>query len=644
MRRASTIYKAVALGLMTARYDHRHHFPNLFRLVLLLMSSSPAVYDESKIKTLSSLEHIRMRPGMYIGRLGNGSHPDDGVYIMLKEIIDNGVDEFIMGAGKAIDIAITEEGAVTVRDYGRGIPLGKLVECVSVINTGAKYNTDAFQFSVGLNGVGTKAVNALASRFVVNSFRDGVFARVEFIAGVLRREEQGSTEKKNGTLVEFCPDSTMFPDYSFDRDFVRKRLKRYAYLNAGLRLNLDGESFYSENGLLDLLEAETSGTQLYKPIYHRDQIIELALVHTDNYGESYFSFVNGTYTNEGGTHLSAFREGLLKGVNEFAGKKFDGEDVRDGVVGAVAVKIREPIFESQTKNKLGNTDIRGEIVGIVREAVSAFLYKNTDIATTIIDKIQQSARVRKELQHIRREAKTKARKVSLKIPQLKDCKYHPAPGKPSPPGQGNMIFLTEGQSASGSIVSARDPMTQAVFSLKGKPYNVYGQPLTLLYKNEEMYSIMRALDIEESMGRLRFDKIIIATDADVDGLHIRNLILTFFLRYFESLVKCGHIYILETPLFRVRNKEETIYCYSDKQRSEAEKKLAGQGKNRRPVEITRFKGLGEISPKEFKQFIGPQMRLKPVDIDTLSEVPRVLEFYMGKNTPARRDYIMSHLV
>ncbi|MDF1614875.1 DNA topoisomerase IV subunit B [Desulfurivibrio dismutans] len=609
-----------------------------------MTSNTAAVYDESKIKTLSSLEHIRMRPGMYIGRLGNGSHPDDGIYILLKEVIDNGVDEFIMGAGKTIEIAVGEDGTLMVRDYGRGIPLGKLVECVSVINTGAKYNTDAFQFSVGLNGVGTKAVNALSRSFEVTSYRDGEFARAVFVAGELQEEEKGSTGEKNGTLVEFKPDPAMFPDYSFNREFIRKRLKRYAYLNAGLHLDFDGESFFSENGLLDLLEAETSGTQLYEPIHFRDKTIEFAFAHTDNYGETYFSFVNGTYTNEGGTHLSAFREGLLKGINEFAGKKFDGEDVREGVVGAVAVKVREPIFESQTKNKLGNTDIRAGIVAVVRDEVSAFLYKNTELAELVIEKIQQSARVRKELQHVRKEAKAKARKVALKIPQLKDCKYHPTPGKPSPPGKENMVFLTEGQSASGSIVSARDPMTQAVFSLKGKPYNVYGQPLATLYKNDEMYNIMRALDIEDSIGRLRFDKIIIATDADVDGLHIRNLILTFFLHYFESLVKRGHIYILETPIYRVRTKEETIYCYSDRERAEAEKKLAGRGKKSRPVEITRFKGLGEISPKEFKQFIGSEMRLQQVDIDTLSEVPRILEFYMGKNTPQRRDYIMAHLV
>ncbi len=608
------------------------------------MNSPAPVYDESKIKTLSSLEHIRLRPGMYIGRLGNGSHPDDGIYILLKEVIDNGVDEFIMGAGKEIRIEVAEEGTVRVRDFGRGIPLGKLVECVSVINTGAKYNTDVFQFSVGLNGVGTKAVNALSRAFTVTSFRDGEFAKATFARGGLLEEERGESKEKNGTLVEFTPDPEMFPEYEFNRDFIRKRLKRYSYLNAGLRLKFDGDTFLSENGLLDLLEAEIKGTQLYAPIHFKTQAIEFAFSHTDGYGESYFSFVNGTYTNEGGTHLSAFREGILKGVNEFSGKKFDGEDVREGVVGAVAVKVKDPIFESQTKNKLGNTDIRADIVNAVREAVSAFLYKNTDLAAIIIDKIQHNARLRKELQHVRKEAKAKAKKVALKIPQLKDCKYHPAPDKPSPPDRENMIFLTEGQSASGSIVSARDPMTQAVFSLKGKPLNVLGQPMALLYKNDEMYSIMRALDIEDSVGRLRFDKIIIATDADVDGLHIRNLILTFFLHYFESLVKRGHIYILETPIFRVRNKEETVYCYSERERQEAEKRLAGRAKVRRPVEITRFKGLGEISPREFKQFIGADMRLKQVNIDTLSEVPRVLEFYMGKNTPARRDYIMEHLV
>jgi len=601
-------------------------------------------YDESKIKTLSSLEHIRLRPGMYIGRLSDGSHPDDGIYILLKEIIDNAVDEFIMGAGRKVEVSIGDEGRVRVRDYGRGIPLGKLVDCVSVINTGAKYNTDVFQFSVGLNGVGTKAVNALSRRFVVRSHRDGRFAEAEFAHGKLLREDSGPTGEPDGTLIEFEPDPEVFAGFSFNPDYVRKRLWRYAYLNAGLKLYLDGECFYSKNGLLDLLGNEIKGTQLYDAIYHKEDTLEFAFSHTDGYGENYFSFVNGTYTNEGGTHLSAFREGILKGVNEFSGKKFAGEDVRDGIVGTVAVKVKEPIFESQTKNKLGNTEIRGRIVARVKEVVSEFLYKHTDIAEKIIQKVQHNAKVRKDLQSVRKEAKAKAKKVAIKVPQLKDCKYHPQKGKPSKPGRENMIFITEGQSASGSIVTARDPMTQAVFSLKGKPMNVYGHPMTLLYKNDEMYNMMRALNIEESVGGLRYDKIILATDADVDGLHIRNLLLTFFLHYFENLVKRGHVYILETPIFRVRNKKETIYCYSDKERARAEKKLAGRGKMRNKVEITRFKGLGEISPKEFKQFIGEDMRLRQVNIDTLSEVPDILTFYMGKNTPARKEYIMRRLV
>ncbi|MDH3359908.1 MAG: type IIA DNA topoisomerase subunit B [Desulfobulbaceae bacterium] len=602
-----------------------------------------ATYDESKIKTLSSLEHIRLRPGMYIGRLGNGSHPDDGIYILLKEVVDNAVDEFIMGAGKRVNINLTDDGIVRVRDFGRGIPLGKIVECVSVINTGAKYNTDVFQFSVGLNGVGTKAVNALSDYFKVISHREGKFASATFENGIQIDEQKGNSTEKDGTLIEFKPSAELFDDYSFREEFITKRLWRYAYLNAGIKLYLDKECFYSANGLLDLLDNEIEGTQLYDPIHYKDSTLEFAFSHTDGYGESYFSFVNGTYTNEGGTHLSAFREGILKGVNDYSGKKFTGEDVRDGVVGTVAVKVKDPIFESQTKNKLGNTDIRGWIVNAVKDFVTDYLYKNTEIADVMIAKIQQSAKIRKDLQHVRKEAKAKAKKVALKIPNLKDCKYHPKPGKPSPEGRDNMIFITEGQSASGSIVSARDPMTQAVFSLKGKPMNVFGQQLALLYKNDEMYNIMRALNIEESVEEVRYDKIILATDADVDGLHIRNLILTFFLHYFESVVKRGHIYILETPLYRVRTKKETIYCYSEKERVAAEKKLAGKGKKKTPVEMTRFKGLGEISPPEFKQFIGDDMRLKQVSIDRLSEVPMLLEFYMGKNTPERKQYIMDHL-
>ena len=605
--------------------------------------SSASTYDESKIKTLSSLEHIRLRPGMYIGRLGNGSHADDGIYILLKEVIDNGVDEFIMGAGERINIHISSRGRVVVRDFGRGIPLGKLVECVSVINTGAKYNTDVFQFSVGLNGVGTKAVNALSSQFTVTSFRDGEFSRAAFAGGVLLEQAQGKSDEENGTLVEFLPDQSVFPEFFFQLDFVRKRLWRYAYLNAGLKLYLDQECFHSANGLLDLLKNEIEGSQLYDDLYYRDDTLEFAFSHTDGYGENYFSFVNGTYTNEGGTHLSAFREGILKGVNEFTGKKFAGDDVRQGVVGTVSVKIREPIFESQTKNKLGNTEIRGPIVARVKDFVCDYLYKHTDVADTLIQKVQQNARVRKELQHVRKEAKTRAKKAAIRVPQLKDCKYHPAKGKPSAAGRENMLFVTEGQSASGSIVSARDPMVQAVFSLKGKPMNVFGQSMTLLYKNDEMYNMMRALNIEESINGLRYDKVILATDADVDGLHIRNLLLTFFLHYFENLVKRGHVYILETPIFRVRNKKQTRYCYSEKEKIAAEKSLRGRGRSRLKVEVTRFKGLGEISPPEFKQFIGPDMRLQQVGIDKLSEVPKLLSFYMGKNTPVRKNYIMKHL-
>lgn len=601
-------------------------------------------YDESKIKTLSSLEHIRIRPGMYIGRLGNGSHPDDGIYILIKEVIDNAVDEFIMGVGKRVDIEIDDSGRVGVRDYGRGIPLGKLVDCVSVINTGAKYNTDVFQFSVGLNGVGTKAVNALSEDFQVTSFRDGQFASARFAYGKLLDQEEGSTSEKNGTLVEFTPDRNVFEGYNFNLEYVRKRLWRYAYLNAGLRLYLGEECFYSSNGLRDLLEKEIKGAQLYDAVHYKADTLEFTFSHTDGYGENYFSFVNGTYTNEGGTHLSAFREGILKGVNEFSGKKFVGEDVRDGIVGAVAVKVKEPIFESQTKNKLGNTEIRGAIVSQVRDQVSEYLYKNEEAAEVIIQKVQQNAKLRKDLQSVRKEAKAKAKKAAIKVPQLKDCKYHPAKGNPSQPGKENMIFITEGQSASGSIITARDPMTQAVFSLKGKPMNVFGHSMTLLYKNDEMYNMMRGLNIEESVGGLRYDKVIMATDADVDGLHIRNLLLTFFLHYFENLVKRGHIYILETPIFRVRNKQQTTYCYSEVEKDRAIKKLAGNGKVKKQVEITRFKGLGEISPREFKQFIGPDMRLRQVGIDVLNEVPEILSFYMGKNTPERKSYIMERLV
>ncbi len=611
---------------------------------MLNMNASTHNYDESKIKTLSSLEHIRKRPGMYIGRLGDGSNQHDGIYILLKEVVDNSVDEFIMGAGKRVDVTIEDNGIAKVRDYGRGIPLGKIVDCVSVINTGAKYNTDVFQFSVGLNGVGTKAVNALSTFFRVTAYRDGKFASAEFANGELQKQEEGDTTEKNGTYIEFLPDRNMFPDFQYDPKFIESRMWRYAYLNAGLKLYLNKQLYFSSNGLLDLLDKELDGENIYHPIYYKDSTCEFAFSHIDSYGENYYTFVNGTYTSEGGTHLSAFREGILKGINEFSGKKFINTDVRDGIVGTLAIKVKEPVFESQTKNKLGNTEVRSWIVNKVRDAVSSALYKNSETAEMLIEKIQRNEKVRKELQSVRKEARAKARKVAFKIPNLKDCKYHPAKGKPSPEGRENMIFITEGQSAAGSIVSSRDPLTQAVFSLKGKPMNVLGQKLALLYKNEEMYSLMRALDIEDSISTLRFDKVILATDADVDGLHIRNLLLTFFLHYFEPLVKLGHIYILETPIFRVRNKQETVYCYSEKEKISATKKLEGRGKRKVNVETTRFKGLGEISPKEFKQFIADDIRLRSVTLDSLSEVAKVLSFYMGKNTPERKKYIMENLV
>ncbi len=601
-------------------------------------------YDESKIKTLSSLEHIRKRPGMYIGRLGNGSHPDDGIYILVKEVIDNAVDEYIMGYGKRIDVFLEDNGRCRIRDYGRGIPLGKIIDCVSVINTGAKYNTDVFQFSVGLNGVGTKAVNAMSSMFLVTAFRDGKYGTASFKRGRVINEQQGKTEEQDGTLIEFIPDQEQFPEYLYELEFIEQRLWRYAYLNAGLSLYFNDNRYYSEKGLLDLLDKEVNPQAIsYPPLYFSGKNLEFAFTHTDDYSEVYFSFVNGTYTSEGGTHLSAFREGILKGVNEFSKKKYAGKDIRDGIVGVLAVKVQDPVFESQTKNKLGNTDIRTWIVNEVRDAVSTHLYKFPETAELLLEKTQRNERVRKELQSVRREAKAKAKKIALKIPQLKDCKYHPGRNKPSKEGRENMVFITEGQSAAGSIVSSRDPMTQAVFSLKGKPMNVFGQRLDLLYKNDEMYALMRALDVEDSMASLRFDKVILATDADVDGLHIRNLLLTFFLHYFELLIKQGHVHILETPIYRVRNKNKTIYCYSNTEMNKAIHTLKGRGKSDKSIEVTRFKGLGEISPPEFKQFIGPDMRLRSVHIDSLSEIKQVLKFYMGKNTPERKAYIMNHL-
>lgn len=594
-------------------------------------------YDESTVKTLDALAHIRLRSGMYIGRLGDGSNPDDGIYIMLKEVVDNSVDEFIMKHGKKIIIQLDQaSGCVSVRDFGRGIPLGKVVECVSQINTGAKYNDDVFQFSVGLNGVGTKAVNALASHFIVRSHRNGEFVEAQFNQGIIKNEKSGSTKEQNGTYVEFIPDHEIFKKYRFENEYILKRLWHYAYLNAGLILEFNGETIQSENGLLDLLNAEVTEDKLYEPLHYRGAHLEFAFLHTQNYGETYFSFVNGQYTSDGGTHLSAFREGILKGVNEFAKKNFQGVDVREGIVGTILIKIKDPIFESQTKNKLGNTEIRGPIVQEVKDGVVTLLHQYPEIAKDIIERIAFNEKLRKELAAVKKEAKEKQKKISFKIPKLRDCKYHFQDG--SKFADKTMIFMTEGDSASAGIVASRDPLTQAVFSLRGKPLNVHGMKLDQLYKNEEMYNLMSALNIEEDLENLRYNKVVLATDADVDGMHIRNLLITFFLTYFEGLVQNGHLFILETPIFKVRNKEKTYYCYSDQEKDEAIASL------KKGVEITRFKGLGEISPNEFKQFIDKNIRLIPVIINAFSDVKPTLEFYMGKNTPERKQFIMQNLI
>jgi topoisomerase-4 subunit B len=599
------------------------------------------VYDESKITTLSSLEHIRLRTGMYIGRLGDGSNPDDGIYVLLKEIIDNGIDEFIMGNGKLIEVVI-KNGTAKIRDFGRGIPLGKLVECVSVINTGAKYNDDVFQFSVGLNGVGTKAVNALSSHFRVVAVRDGEFAEAVFERGDLKTERKGrlKEKQKNGTYVEFTPDGDIFGDYDFNPEFVEKRIRNYAYLNAGLTLSYNGKPFVSQKGLYDLLGEETGDDCIYPMGYYRGEHIEFAFTHTNNYGEEYFSFVNGQFTSDGGSHLSAFKEGFLKGIQAFFKKDYRSEDIREGTIAAVAVKLKNPVFESQTKNKLGNSDIRSWIVQEVKDASEDWLHKNTQAAKKLEQKILANESLRTELNQVKKEAREAAKKIALKIPKLKDCKYHLEDGLY---GELSTIFVTEGDSAAGSMVSSRDVMTQAIFALRGKVENVYGKKRAAIYKNEELYNMMMALGIENDVSGLRYARIVIATDADFDGFHIRNLLLTFFLSYFEELVTGGRIFILETPLFRVRNKKETRYCYNANERDAAVYEL-GHGKGASQAEVTRFKGLGEINPKEFGQFIGEDMRLVPVSVNTLKTVPQVLNFYMGKNTPERREYIMKNLI
>jgi DNA gyrase subunit B/topoisomerase-4 subunit B len=609
-----------------------------------MAEKSTPVYDESKIKTLSSLEHIRLRTGMYIGRIGTGAHPDDGCYVLLKEVVDNAIDEYIMGHGKEVEIRI-EGHRVSVRDFGRGIPLGKVVDCVSKINTGAKYNDEVFQFSVGLNGVGTKAVNALSKDFYVRSHRDGEFAEASFKVGKLKKEDSGKTQEPNGTLIEFEPDPEIFKNSEYQMEFVERRLRHYSYLNTGLKLILntpgaEPKTFQSRHGLMDLVmeDLASDGSEpIYAPLHYAGKTLEFCFTHSNSrYGETFYSFVNGQYTSDGGTHLSAFREGLLKAVNEYCNGKFDGDDVRECMIGAVAIRLKDPVFESQTKNKLGNTEIRTELVNNVREELLHFFQRNKPIAEMIVAKVKDTEQLRKELQDVKKLARERAKAITLRIPQLKDCKHHF--DKKKDKGHGSMVFICEGQSAAGSITSCRDVNNQAVFVLKGKPLNVWDLKRDVMYRNDEMYNLMQALSVEDSIESLRYEKVILATDADVDGMHIRNLMITYFFKFFEQLVHDGHVYVLETPLFRVRNKEKTLYCYSEAERDTAIKNLGGK------PEITRFKGLGEISPKEFAQFIGKSMRLSKVEYASRAESGPIFDFYMGKNTPERKDYIMESLV
>lgn len=602
-------------------------------------------YTEDNIRSLDWKEHIRMRPGMYIGKLGDGSTPDDGIYILVKEVIDNCIDEFAMGAGKTIEVTIKDK-LVTVRDYGRGIPLGKVVDVVSKMNTGGKYDSKAFKKSIGLNGVGTKAVNALSKYFRVESVRDNQQKAAEFSAGDLTLEEDiVESTKRRGTKVSFIADEAIFKNYKYRNEYVEKMLKNYTYLNRGLTIYYNGEKFYSEYGLKDLLKENILEEERVYPIIHLEgEDIEIALTHSrTQYSEEYYSFVNGQNTTQGGTHLGAFREGVVRTLKEFYNKNFEASDIRKSIVAAIAVKVEEPVFESQTKTKLGSTDmgpkgptVRTFINDFIKTKLDNFLHKNPEVADALLKKILQAERERKELSGIRKLAKERAKKASLHNKKLRDCRVH-LPDIKNPRNLESTLFITEGDSASGSITKSRDVNTQAVFSLRGKPLNSYGMSKKIVYENEEFNLLQAALDIEEDYENLRYNNIVIATDADVDGMHIRLLLITFFLQFFPELIKEGHLYILQTPLFRVRNKKETIYCYSDEERINAIEKLKPK------PEITRFKGLGEISPDEFKHFIGADMRLDPVMLDKAMSIEKLLEFYMGKNTPDRQEFIINNL-
>ena len=601
-------------------------------------------YTEENIKSLDWREHIRLRPGMYIGKSGDGSSADDGIYVLLKEVIDNCIDEFVMGEGKVIDIVINDD-YVSVRDYGRGIPLGKLVEVVSKMNTGGKYDTKAFKKSVGLNGVGTKAVNALSSKFNVSSTREGKTKVAEFELGILKNENLDSSDQKNGTYVLFSPDESIFKNYKYRMEHVEKMIRYYVFLNPGLTIVVNDKKFFSDNGLKDLLEDQANENDFLYPIIHLSgKDIEVAVTHSKTqYSEEYYSFVNGQYTIQGGTHLSAFREAIVKTIREFYGKNYESSDIRKSIISAISIKVMEPIFESQTKTKLGSTDmgkgmksVRVYINDFVKKNLDDFLHKNQDVAEIIQNKIIDAEKERKELSGIRKLAKERAKKANIHNKKLRDCRVHLNDLK-KPKRLESTIFITEGDSASGSITKSRDVNTQAVFSLKGKPLNSYGMSKKIVYENEELNLLQSALNIEESIENLRYNKIVIATDADVDGMHIRLLIITFFLQFFPELIKSGHLYILQTPIYRVRDKQNTYYCYSEEEKNE----IINSSKIN--YEITRFKGLGEISPDEFKNFIGDNIRLDPVISDYSTTIDELLSFYMGKNTPDRQQFIIDNL-
>ncbi|QJD94549.1 type IIA DNA topoisomerase subunit B [Mucilaginibacter robiniae] len=599
-------------------------------------------YSEDSIRSLDWKEHIRLRPGMYIGKLGDGSAYDDGIYVLLKEIIDNSIDEFVMGAGRTIDVNLSDY-KVTVRDYGRGIPLGKVIDCVSKINTGGKYDSKAFQKSVGLNGVGTKAVNALSAAFTVQSYREGRTKIAEFNKGELLREEpEKETTQRNGTAINFTPDDSIFRNYHFIPEFVQNMIWNYVFLNAGLTINFNGQKFFSQHGLKDLLQRNTDAETIRYPIIHlKGEDIEIAMTHGQQYGEEYYSFVNGQHTTQGGTHQAAFREAVVKTLREFYKKEYDASDIRASIVGAIAIKVQEPVFESQTKTKLGSQNIgpdgptvRGFVNDFVKNELDNYLHKNPTTAAALEKRIQQSERERKDIAGIKKLANERAKKASLHNRKLRDCKLHFDDTHERK--QDTTLFITEGDSASGSITKSRDVLTQAVFSLKGKPLNCFGLTKKVVYENEEFNLLQHALNIEDGLDGLRYNNIVFATDADVDGMHIRLLLMTFFLQFFPDLVKAGHVSILQTPLFRVRNKKETIYCYSDEERRNAIAKLGNK------PEITRFKGLGEISPDEFGLFIGKDMRLDPVILKD-ANIKGLLEYFMGKNTPTRQQHIVQNL-